>query len=170
MEFSCTLDPAVAKNTKIRHFLRDDRKRRREDNWRRSSWSANPSLCFDVPEDSADQRSKKNHLAHRNAPGASIIQIDVPPLLLQAARRCRADMHTTVGGSLSVLIGLTPEFDSDCSHQCKQLVTRIARLEVVVRRAGASIDLQPTETTKEVEKTDSRMAISVNTGRIGPRV
>ena len=70
---------------------------------------------------------------------------------------CRAD--TTVGGSLSVLIGLTPEFDSDCSHQCKQLATRIARLEVVVRRAGASIDLQPTETTtKEVEKTDSSMA------------
>ena len=41
---------------------------------------------------------------------------------------------------LSVLIGLTPEFDSDCSHQCKQLATRIARLEVVVRRARASMD------------------------------
>jgi hypothetical protein len=32
------------------------------------------------------------------------------------------------------------------------------------------MDLQPTETTKEVEKKDSSMALSVNTDRIGPRV
>ena len=56
------------------------------------------------------------------------------------------------GGSRSILVGLDPEFDSGCSDECKQLVARIARLEVVVRSAGASMDLQPTETAKEAEK------------------
>ena len=39
---------------------------------------------------------------------------------------------------------MTPEFDSDCSHQCKQLATRIVLLEVVVRRAGVAMELKPT--------------------------
>ena len=78
------------------------------------------------------------------------------------------------GGSRSILVGLDPEFDSGCSHECEQLAARIARQEVVVRSAGASMDLQPTETAKEAEKpNNSSMAawqLSVNTGRIGPRI
>ena len=44
------------------------------------------------------------------------------------------------GGSRSILVGLDPEFDSGCSKECEQLAARIARLEVVVRRARASMD------------------------------
>ena len=59
------------------------------------------------------------------------------------------------GGSRSILIGLDQEFDSGCSHECRKLAARIARLEVVVRSAGASMDLQPTETAKEAEKSNN---------------
>ena len=56
------------------------------------------------------------------------------------------------GGSRSILVGLDPEFDSGSSDQCEQLAARIIRLKVVARSAGASADLQPTETAKEAEK------------------
>ena len=65
------------------------------------------------------------------------------------------------GGSPSILVGLDPEFDSGCSHECKQQDSRIARLEVAVRSAGASMDLQPTETAKEAEKPNNSSMVAL---------
>ena len=61
---------------------------------------------------------------------------------LRAAGVSRRPAHRS--GSRSILNGLDPDLDSDCTHECAKLALRSARLEVAVRSARISMDLLST--------------------------
>ena len=66
-------------------------------------------------------------------------------LFLSSCSRLRADGEPRRrSGSRSILNGLDPDLDSDCTHECDKLALRNARLEVAVRSAGVSMDLLST--------------------------
>ena len=91
-------------------------------------------------------------------------------LFLSSCSRLRADGEPRRrSGSRSILNGLDPDLDSDCTPECDKLAMRNARLEVDVRRAGVSMDLGATRRCIRPRCPAASWWFSVHTSRIGPR-
>ena len=73
-------------------------------------------------------------------------------------------------GSRSILNGLDPDLDSDCTCECDKLALRSARLKVDVRSAGVSMDLLSTRRCMWPRSPAAAWRFSVHTERIGPRL